>query len=147
MLNTSWQTIAEVNTRFADLGLPEQWTGESNNKLRDKYFQRFKKLRERIFKEHLATLTKSERKEIKGGTHASLSHAQSEEARRIAEKFKIELAEFGIDFVLEVKVGFYHCDRIIFLILVDNRVKQSEAEAKLPFYFHGFETRCKHEEK
>ena len=145
MINTSWLTISEVNTRFANLGLPEQWMNESNPKLRDKYFKRFSKLRSRIYKEHLATLTKLERKNIKSNNHPSLSHARGEEARLIANKLKVTLIEHGINFVLEVKIGFYHCDRIIFLILVDNSVEQIEAESKLPFYFHGFETRCRQE--
>ncbi len=134
-----------MNTRFANLGLPVQWTNESNQKLRDKYFKRFSKLRSRIYKEHLATLTKLERKNINNGNHPSLSHARGEEARLIANKLKEALIEHEINFVLEVKIGFHQCDRIIFLILVDNSVEQVEAESKLPFYFHGFETRCRHE--
>ena len=138
---TDWTTIADVNARFAELGLPEGWTSESDPELSARYFESYRSVREQIFREHLAMISEQERVLIEAGEHSAQSHERGEAARLIADELEAALGERGINFVEKVEIGAYHGDRLIFSILVNSDIDQAEAEAKLPFYFHGFETR------
>ncbi|NWK57740.1 hypothetical protein HW115_19130 [Verrucomicrobiaceae bacterium N1E253] len=138
-----WLTIAEVNARYEDIGLPDDWAVEPNLEVRDRYFQRYSEARKKIFQEHIDTLPKQEQRSIGIGEHPSQSHSRGKEARVIADELEADLIDEGIDFVKKVEVGAYHGDRIIFGYLIKSGVSLSKAETLLPFYYRGFETRCR----
>jgi len=123
--------------------VPPRFISIANDELRNKYITQYGELRRHLFAKHLATLTPEEQAQFEKGEHSSQRHAFADRAKPIAEEFERELLQLG--FVAKVKLGWYHCDRIVFSVSLAKRPTPEENE-RLPWLFRGFEAKYSWEE-
>lgn len=143
--NKPWITHEEVAKTLGSLNLPDGWTHESNQAKLDKYFKKYSKCRKNIYQRHLSSLTRAERKLLNKGDHPSQSPQREETAKAVAQELKTKLIHQGVTFVKDVQLGLYHGDRLILSIAITNTINDHAANAALPFYYRGFETRWRRE--
>ena len=106
---------------------------------RNRQIKLFDKFRWRAFEGHLSTLSAEERNSFKSNSHPSQSHKFKDKAQTVLQELKGELAEFS--FVKDAKLGFYHGDRIVFSIQLNEDCDFEECYKKLPWLYKGFETK------
>lgn len=103
-------------------------------KLVDVRTHRYARRRLRAFREHVSTLSAEEQKAVADGTHISFSHGNEAAAQPIAELLRTDLLRQGIS--ADVKVGFYHMDRLVFFAVLD---RSPSKRHRLPRFYRGFE--------
>ncbi|SRR6266404_7097105 len=130
-------TMEYVERQFKKTGLPDGWYKEPCRKTRDHYCDLFAACRQRMFAQHLRTLSRQERKDIQEGNHPSQHHAMSKQAQPYAEKLKLELSH--LDWVEGVTLGYYHLDRLVLTVGLRYDPGRETVIKSLPFCFHGFE--------
>jgi hypothetical protein len=96
-----------------------------------------KQLRDHLWKRHLKQLTREERKEIKTGTHPSLSHKGFELAKPIFEEFRSSVAAHP--FVEEITMVTQHMKPIIFRVKVARAATWRVWQEHVPPFYRGFE--------
>jgi hypothetical protein len=96
-----------------------------------------KQLREHLWKRHLKHLTREERKQVKEGTHPSLSHKGFEPAKPVFEEFRSLVA--GHPFVTEVTMVTQHMKPIIFRVKVARDATWRVWQDHIPPFYRGFE--------
>jgi hypothetical protein len=116
-------------------GLPKDWTKHPDQKQRNMWWQQYAELKQHLWQRHIATLTPEEQQEFKAGTHPSLSHEFRDRAQPFTEYLKEELARQGYN--AEVRLGFYHLDRIVLNAVLDRTPPDRLRE--VPWLFRGFE--------
>ncbi|MCA8989116.1 MAG: hypothetical protein KDA78_15830 [Planctomycetaceae bacterium] len=103
---------------------------------RDKYLTQYGELRRHLFDKHIKTLSNAEQELFKLGRHPSQSHEFAAAAKSYTEKLRIHLQQLDCH-VIDVCVGFYHCDRIV--LSVDLADSDADKLQSLPWLFAGFE--------
>ena len=116
-------------------GLPKNWLQHSDDRQRDIWLTQFTELRQHLWSLHIATLPEEEQRQFDEGVHPSMSHKFSDRALPFAVALKEELAKQG--YGAEVKIGYYHCDRIVLSAVLD-RTPPGRTKS-VPWLFHGFE--------
>ena len=106
---------------------------------RNRQIKLFDKFRWNAFEGHLTTLSAEERNAFKSNTHPSQSHKFKEQAQEILKELKEDLKD--LSFVQDAKLGFYHGDRIVFSITLNDDCDFEECYKKLPWLYKGFETK------
>jgi len=117
--------------------LPPDWMKHPDMAKRDLWLEQFAELRKHLYDMHVATLTDEEQREIEAGTHPSQSHKFEERAQPFTIYLKEELARLGYN--AQVKVGIYHCDRIVLSAKLDRT--PSGRTRDVPWLFRGFEVK------
>ena len=106
---------------------------------RNKQIKLFEKFRWKLFEGHLETLSSEERNSFKKNSHPSQSHKFKEKAQGVLKDLKKDLESFS--FVKDAKLGFYHGDRIVLSIELNENCDFEECYKKLPWLYKGFETK------
>ena len=117
--------------------LPKDWTKHPDISQRKLWWKQFAELKQHLWTRHVATLSSEEQNEFKAGTHPSLSHKFRERAQPFTVLLKEELAKQG--YAAEVKVTFYHLDRIVLLASLDQT--PPGRLRGVPWLFRGFEVK------
>jgi hypothetical protein len=108
-----------------------------NPSLEGRLQRQLKQLREHLWRRHLKRLTREERKQIKTGTHPSLSHKGFEMAKPIFEEFRSLVA--GHPFLEEVTMVTQHMKPIIFRVKVARDATWRVWQEHIPPFYRGFE--------
>ena len=103
----------------------------------DRVMTLFAELRNKLWKEHLATLPERERRQFAEGTHPSQSHSSSDQAQPYAQQLKEQLA--SVPYVAEVALSAYHGDRLVICVHFSEDIPRKQFLKDLPTYFKGFE--------
>ena len=118
-------------------GVPEGFVKLEDEKLRNKYITEYGELRRHLFAQHVTTLPEAEQKKLDEGTHPSQSHAFAEDAEPYRQTLCEHLKSFGLE-PLKITLGFYHCDRIVLSVDVEESIGNEKLK-KRPWLFQGFE--------
>lgn len=105
---------------------------------RDRRMREYGELQRYLFARHLETLSDEEYRDYQAGTHPSQAHRFSARAEPIARQLREVLA--GRGYVTEVKVGFYHMDRIVLSAELPQWPSEDEW-LTWPRFFRGFEVK------
>lgn len=108
-----------------------------NPSLEGRLQRHLKQLREHLWKRHLRRLTREERRQIKIGTHPSLSHKGFEMAKPVFEEFRSLVAAHP--FVVEVTMVSQHMKPIIFRVKVAREASWKIWQEHIPPFYRGFE--------
>ena len=117
--------------------VPENFFRLEDPALRDKYITEYGELRRHLFEKHIRTLPETEQELFKTGRHPSESHRFAAQAEPYAERLQRHLESLG-EKVAAVRIGFYHCDRIVLSVDLEPRPRAIDLET-LPWLFEGFE--------
>ena len=132
-------TYETVDSILTQNGIPSDFVHAENPKLRHRYIDIFGEIRKELFEQHLKSLPKDEQTLIRDGQHASQSHRFAEHASDYAVSLKNRLSDLG--YVNDVKIGYYHMDRIVLTIELKEEVEEAVWRRDLPWLYMGFETR------
>lgn len=108
-----------------------------NPRLEVRLQRQLKELREHLWKRHIRRLSAEERKQLKSGTHPSLSHKGFETAKPIFEEFRSRVAAHP--FVEEVTMVTQHMKPIIFRVKVARKTSWRVWQEFIPPFYRGFE--------
>lgn len=108
-----------------------------NPKLEVRLQRHLTQLREHLWTRHLKRLSREERKQIKEGTHPSLSHKGFELAKPVFEEFRSLVARHP--FVAEVTMVTQHMKPIIFRVKVARDATWRVWQEHIPAFYRGFE--------
>ena len=108
-----------------------------NPRLEAKLQRQLRQLRNHLWKRHLRHLTREERKQLKDGTHPSLSHKGFEAAKPVFEEFRGLVAVHP--FVEEVTMVTQHMKPIVFRVKVSRGSTWRIWQEKIPPFYRGFE--------
>lgn len=122
-------------------GIQENFHQIADFEERNKQIKLFEKFRWHAFEGHLTILSPEIRNSFKSNSHPSQSHKFKEQAQEVLKELKQELQRFA--FVKDAKLGFYHGDRIVFSIELNDDCDFEECYKKLPWLYKGFETKVK----
>ena len=120
-------------------GLTEKLNEIKEEEKRNFYFDALAFIRKELFDIHIKQLSDEEQKLISDNNHPSFSHKFDKEAEKYVKMLKDELT--NLDYVEDVVLGYYHCDRLILSIKLSYNPGDEEIDKSLPWLFHGFETR------
>lgn len=129
----TFQKVVELN------GIPPGFIQAEDPVERDRFIELFGQIRQGLYDKHAQTLSEEEQDRLKHGTHPSLSHKSKDEAEQYAANLANDLAH--LEYVKDVIVGFYHCDRIVLTIQVKDAPDGEVADRELPYLYKGFETK------
>lgn len=116
-------------------GVPRSWLNHPDQTKVDAWMAELGLLKKELWNAHICTLSGREQDEFKGGTHPSLSHSRAEKALAIAPLLQRFLRGLGIQ--ANIKIGFYHMDRIVFSAYIDT--DPEVAGDRLPWLYRGYE--------
>jgi hypothetical protein len=105
--------------------------------LQDRLFQQLGALRMHLWEQHIAHLTAEERHQLESGQHPSQSHARVHQAQPIFEEFRSRVA--CLPYVVEVVMGMYHADRIVFDVKLASDVGWRIWQKDIAPFYRGFE--------
>ena len=108
-----------------------------NPRLEARLQRHLKELREHLWKRHMRRLTREERKQLKQGSHPSLSHKGFEPAKPVFEEFRLRVAAHP--FVEEVTMVTQHMKPIIFRVKVARSATWRIWQQYIPPFYRGFE--------
>lgn len=96
-------------------------------------------LRRRAWKRHERTLDRDTRASLREGTHASQSHSRADELLPVLHRFREQIGT--PPWLDEIDFGWYHLDRIVFSVIINNTAAYAEAVAATPQFFEGVEVK------
>jgi len=108
-----------------------------NPRLEARLQRHLRELREHLWKRHMRRLTREERKQLKEGSHPSLSHKGFETAKPVFEEFRLRVAAHP--FVEEVTMVTQHMKPIIFRVKVARSATWRVWQEHIPPFYRGFE--------
>ncbi len=115
--------------------VPHGWLIHPDKKKVDMWIEEYGLLKKQLWNAHILTLSKLEQDEFRTGTHASLSHSRADRALAIVPLLQEHLRTLGL--CAEIKIGFYHMDRIVFSAYID--ADPEVLGDKLPWLYRGYE--------
>lgn len=114
--------------------VPRDFTKSEDSVALSKWMEQYCELRRHLFKKHIKSLSHEEQSQFKRGIHPSQSHSFADRAEPFAAALKEEMEGKGSS--CEVRLGWYHMDRIV---LICDLVHAPDVPENLPWLFRGFE--------
>lgn len=115
--------------------VPQGWLVHPDKKKVGAWIEEYGLLKKQLWNAHILTLSELERSEFQNGTHPSLSHSRADRALAIVPLIQQYLLSREIH--ADVKIGFYHMDRIVFSAYID--ADPEILGDSLPWLFRGYE--------
>ena len=120
--------------------IPTPVTELTDARQRDRVFTQLAELRQHLFWRHVRELPEPEQTLVAAGRHPSQSHRFETEALPYAESLQEHLLGIGVP-ILSVRLGLYHCDRIVLIVRLASDADPKTARYKVPYLYRGFETK------
>ena len=125
-----------VEDWMAAENVPPNFINVEDEQLRNRYITEYGELRRHLFAKHTATLSTADQQKLDDGKHPSQSHAFASDAESYCDLLDAHLKTLGI-VAGEIVLGWYHMDRIVITVTLDE--SDLGSCAKRPWLFEGFE--------